>query len=249
MMISEQADGLFQRAIMQSTPLGMPQGIPKDTGQELSAFVKSRLQSNPYMASTDEMLKLQTQVLIESKRLGIARAFWPRFGEYPLPEVSDLEQMVTKKAGTIPILIGWMEDEATAFLPMIDYYVYYMKMPLIGRVFRTIFNWSYSGNIFTWPSQRLSDAYRQAGGFSSTLCFRFRPQGSTLGATHCLDLPYLFGSPVNWKHAPMVQGPDNLDVIQRVGEDVRNLWASFISGDPLKPSHYNVAHTFSSQRL
>ncbi|RKK65973.1 hypothetical protein BFJ69_g15816 [Fusarium oxysporum] len=249
MMISDQADSLFQRAIMQSTPLGMPQVILKDKSQQLSAFMKSQLQINLHSASSEELLKLQTQVSIESKRLGILRPFWPRFGAYPLPEVSDLNQMITKRAGSVPIIISWTEDEATAFLPMIDDYVYYMNIPLVGGIFRAYFNWAYSDMIFILPSKRLHDAYRQAGGFSSTCCFRFRPQGNAVGATHCSDLPYLFGYLDNWKRSPMVQGLNALSIIQQVGEEVKNLWASFISGDALKPSHYEVSHTFSSQQI
>lgn len=245
LMVTEQSNGLFQRAIIQSSPLGMPIDIPN--GRQLSAFAKSELPQDPYAASTDELLRVQTRVVVEAKRLGIPRPFWPRFGEYPLPEVSsNLEHLVSRKARQVPILMSWMLDEATAFLPMIDWYAYYIKMPLVGPLFNALFNRSYSDKIFIGPAKRLHNAYRQAGGSSSTCCFRFRPQGSSLGATHCLDLPYLFGLPVDWKDSPMVHGAGSLDVIQRVGEDVKNVWAAFISGDALKPSHYDVDRTVSS---
>lgn len=56
--------------------------------------------------------------------------------------------------------------------------------------------------------------------------------GSTWGATHCVELPLLLGSPNAWSAAPMLAGVDP-DELEDDGRTMRAIWGQFAkTGDP-----------------
>lgn len=244
MMASDCAGNLFQRAILHSACFGWPT-IPSDKSEHLTRFAALLLAGKYHTASQEEILEAQGQLMKEGRRIGVPFACWPRFGEDPLPDISQVDQKLRLAAPKCPILIGWVWDEGAAFVPMLPSYPSWSRLPLIGSLLKNVMVWWSSGQEFIWPSQRFHQKHLQNGGTSSTFSLQWRPRGSTLGAVHCIDMPFILGSWAAWKDAPMVQGHGAQEVVERVGQQMRGLWAAFISGEktPCK-KHFNIDERF-----
>ncbi|GEC05071.1 hypothetical protein SSP24_27260 [Streptomyces spinoverrucosus] len=62
--------------------------------------------------------------------------------------------------------------------------------------------------------------------------FDYAAPASPFGATHCIELPFLFGTDADWTTAPMLAGADPHD-IDTLGRALRTAWLSFIrTGTP-----------------
>lgn len=230
MMACGYAGKLFQRAILHSPCFGWPT-IPSEKSTHLTRFAASLLLGKAETASTEEVLEAQKQLMMEGRQIGVPFACWPRFGEHPLPDASEVDEKLRLAAPKCPILIGWVLDEGAAFVPMTPSYPSWSQLPLVGSLLKGAMSWWSSGQGFIWPSQRFHQKYLEDGGTSSTFSFQWRPRGSSLGAVHCIDVPFILGSWAAWKDAPMVHGDDAEEVIDRVGQAMKLLWAAFIFGE------------------
>ena len=76
------------------------------------------------------------------------------------------------------------------------------------------------------PSKTLARTLRKAGHQVSTYEITWRPRGSPYGATHCVELPLLFGDYADWEGAPML-GTAPAEQVERFGREARALWAAF----------------------
>ena len=212
MMIADEASGLFQRAILQSTPFEW-QTVSGLGSDQLSKVARHVIQGDPLTMSAEELLSAQLTIMPEARRLGLPRTFaWAHFGKYPLPEISEIPTRVEKAAKNYSILITWAQNESVAFVPMLPSYPLWSDLPLIGSMMKRVAAWWYSQNEFIWPSQRFHRTFSKAGGHSSTVCFSWSPEKSPLGAVHCIELPFVHGSWDSWKGAPMLQGSKLEDV-------------------------------------
>jgi para-nitrobenzyl esterase len=63
---------------------------------------------------------------------------------------------------------------------------------------------------------------RQQGGDVATYRFSAAPPRAPLGACHCIELPYLFGT--DWSDAPMLGG---VDPDPDLSAHLRQTWAEF----------------------
>ncbi|SHX45264.1 carboxylesterase [Mycobacteroides abscessus subsp. bolletii] len=59
-----------------------------------------------------------------------------------------------------------------------------------------------------------------------TYRFTWRPSGSPMGATHCLELPLLFGTRRSWMPCPML-GNASWSLVQTLGYELRHIWGYF----------------------
>ena len=244
MMIADDAAGLFQQAILQSTPFGW-QIVPKTVSDKVSRMARQVIQGDPLRLSTEELLELQMKLIPETRALGLPRTFaWAHFGKYPLPDSSEVSHRIQEAAGKYSILITWAKNESVAFVPMLQHYSAWADLPLIGGVLKDLAAWWYSQSEFIWPSQRFHKEILQAGGKSSSICFSWAPPRSPFGAVHCIELPLILGSWGAWETAPMLEGPDSEKVVKRLGQHVKNIWAAFIYGTDAVSGHFEVNEDF-----
>lgn len=247
LMLADDAQGLFQRAILQSAPFGVPH-VPKEAADKLGRAAAGLVQqSGSGPPTTQELLNIEIQLSLESQKLGLMFAFWPQFGHYPLPQVSEIGSKVQRAAKAYPILVGWTQNEGRAFVPMFFRDAFWKRLPIVGSLITTILSWRVSGTVFIWPAQEFHRAFIQAGGVSSTACFQWYPPDSPHQAAHCIDLPLLFGSWDSWKDSPMVQGAGSQEAVERIGSHVKNLWAAFASRDDpssFQSRNFNIARDF-----
>lgn len=234
LLVGDNTDDLFHRAILQSLPLGRLYDENRDEMTRAMSQHASNALSPARLAVTpvSDLLDLQKQLL------GVARSvspallpFGPIFGEHPLPPEDLLSDRFLSAARRKPLFIGYTANEGTAFTHIDSR----KQAP------------AYLYNLF----QRETDPLLQ---HSSTALGRRLPnyevrwypkESNDLQATHCIDLPFLLGDWSAWKHAPMLQGADAEEAVERVGTAVKNLWVAFARGEDLGGRKYIIDERFN----
>ncbi|WP_327673356.1 MULTISPECIES: carboxylesterase family protein [unclassified Streptomyces] len=236
-MSAPSARGLFHRAILQSPPLSIaarPLTEARATGRIFADHL-ARLGADPRTASAADLLTAQLHTATEvQRRTGnfLAPPFGPVADTDPIPDgTGDLDT----HPDVPDLLYGWNADDMSAFPegPSDSGSVH-------ERTSRT----------YELPLTTLADELRRHGGQVHGYRLDWRPPGSPYGATHCVELPLLLGTPEAWKDSPMLGNLDWPDV-DRLGRRVRAAWASFArTGDPgpLPAPLVTVGRTSARQR-
>lgn len=178
MLSGQAADGLFQRAILQSAPAGMRPQTPAEA-DELAAEFVDILGTDPYEAAVSDLLTTQ---------LELARRH-PNGAIPPFQLVGDghtvaADIITTVGEHGVPILMGTTRDEARAFMTDGDAEV--------------------TESLFAGPMMRLAAQSTPAWLYR----FDWSPAGSPLRACHCIELPFVFGTLPAYHDAPMLAGAD-----------------------------------------
>ncbi|KMP04227.1 para-nitrobenzyl esterase [Coccidioides immitis RMSCC 2394] len=250
LMAAEGTEGLFHRAILQSAPIGRRYDKSAESlTLALSKVAEEKLQSLAAGSpSIEEMLSIQLQLLITAKKLGSrGMPFAPSFGQHPLPQISELDDVIRKRAKDIPVLISCTKDEGTPFAAMNDRAARFFTIPLLGRCIRWLVSWLITKKVFHSPSKHFQKQVLAAGGKCSSFYFRWAPPSSPWGAAHTIDLPFLLGSWSSWEDAPMLGGSKSRDVVERVGSHVKDVWVAFSKGVDLGSNTLIIDESFRSE--
>jgi para-nitrobenzyl esterase len=222
------ARGLFQRAIVQSAPLGLRVGggdlrANRDRMTDAMRTASTqRLQGDPANASTADVLAAQRSAVATAQRFGEASglAFGPTFGRHPLP--SSIEDAFRVTAPDVELLIGFTRDDAAPFVAMNPHISRLHKLGPFGKVVARRVTRHITAKLFGDPTEAVASLWREAGGKAATYRFDWHPAGAPLGACHCIDLPFLFNG--DWSDAPMLAGRS---VPASLAAYVRDTWAGF----------------------
>jgi para-nitrobenzyl esterase len=206
-LLSTSERPLFRRAIVQSGPFGTI--IGKADAQAVGRQFRTALKKSPASATVEEMLAAQKMVLASSDR---ALAFAP-------VEVNPLRPVVPNGI-KLDIMVTWTRDDAAPFVAL-----RHMGKPFGGMI-DDVTTVLATRRFISGPSKTLATTLREAGHQVSTYEITWRPQGSPYGATHCVELPLLFGDYADWEGAPML-GSAPAEQVERFGQEARALWAAF----------------------
>ena len=129
-MIAEGTEGLFQRAIIQSAPLGISRGRAK-----MNAKMGQKAATLKDDASIDEILRRQTLVAESARGFGLKAAmpFGTQYGHYPLPSEDQAYAAWRRVASKIDLLIGYTAEETALFLVMSPRLMRLRKTPWVGE--------------------------------------------------------------------------------------------------------------------
>ncbi|MFI6070327.1 carboxylesterase family protein [Actinoplanes sp. NPDC051343] len=206
MMSGRAAGGLFQRAVLQSAPLGMRPRTPGEAGVLTAEFLDV-LGADPHTAPVSELLAAQGE-MVRRHPGGI-----PPFHLVAQDGMvaGDLVATVGESAaGSVRILMGSTNDEAAA----------YGAGPEV------------TARLFHRPLRRFADLL--AAGPSPAWVYRFgwSAPGNPLGSCHGLELPFVFGNLAACKDAAMLAGADEA-VLTAMVDVVQTGWIGFVrDGDP-----------------
>jgi para-nitrobenzyl esterase len=225
---SPAARGLFHRAIAQSAPLGLRLGERAKATRErmvaaMAAAFAERVGDDPFAASTADVLAAQRAALARTRGFGMAGglAFGPALGREPVS--SSLEQAWREIAAEVDLLIGYTQDDAAPFVAMAPQAARLRKLGAPGRALTRTITRRVTAQLFGNPVEAVARLWRDAGGKAATYRFDWKPAGGgPLGATHCIDLPFLFNG--DWSDAPMLDGQP---VPTELAAQVRATWADF----------------------
>lgn len=222
LMISEGIDGLFQRLIIQSAPLGL-----RHKRQKMSAeFLKKT-----------EVLKDETDVLKMMDEYGkflpsvikyglkAAMPFGIQYGYFPLCKEEDSVEMWKKNAQKYDVLIGLNNDETAFYLKTSEalnkYFGKGLGLKILDKTVEKTTAFIY-GN----PAKQFARNLAEAGGNVYLFRIHSKLKNNPIGAPHCIDLPLIFGNESAWKSSELLK-----DIpwsrIHENGKKMRGLWAEF----------------------
>ncbi|MWA15552.1 carboxylesterase family protein [Streptomyces sp. BA2] len=199
-----EARGLFRRAILQSAPLALA-ARPREDAEILGRLFADFLATDPRTADAPAILAAQRETAVANlSRSGstMEPAFTPV--EAAHPSSVSFEDHVRG----LDILYGWNLDDMSAF-------------PGEGDDVADLTRRAYEE-----PLSLFGARAARAGAQVYTYRLDWRPAGSAFGATHCLELPLLFGSREAWRASPML-GAVSWEDVDALGSKLRTAWTTF----------------------
>ncbi|MFJ2766615.1 carboxylesterase family protein [Streptomyces sp. NPDC087300] len=199
--------GLFRRAVLQSAPLAFT-GRPREDSLAIGRTFAEALGTDPSTAAVPELLAAQRATALAHLRRSenpMEPAFLPVAGADPLggPDTAFEENV-----RGLDVLYGWNADDMTAF-------------PGTGDDPAALTRRAYDE-----PLARFGARLAGAGATAHTYRLDWRPAGSPFGATHCLELPLLFGTREAWRGSPML-GDTSWEETDALGKATREAWLTF----------------------
>ncbi|GAA3558749.1 carboxylesterase family protein [Amycolatopsis ultiminotia] len=226
LMLSADADGLFQRAIMQSAPLGLRDGRETMTAAQRRVVTES-LGSAPRAASVEKMLSAQAAVVAASASFGAVGGlpFAPILGCAPLPDAAEVPARIAAIAPKIEILIGHTKDDAAPFVARQTAAEPIGRFGVAGKIILRTVTAIATRKVFGNGARKLAADWTAHGGRAATYRFDWVPEDAPFGAGHCIELPHLFGTPADWADAPVL-GPSRV-IDTELATRMRSCWAGF----------------------
>ncbi|MBK1786034.1 carboxylesterase family protein [Prauserella cavernicola] len=223
LMLTDEASGLFRRAVIQSAPLGITHGRDAMTRAMLAA-----VGDPPVEASVDEVLALQPVAERAARRFGLAGGmpFGVQYGLPPVPGEADRDAAWRTVAPSIDVLIGSTAEETALFIAAVPALDRLFRVPVLGRLVRRALVGASTRRIYESPARAFARRHREAGGRATRYRLTWRPEGSEFGAAHVTDIPLLFGSRRAWEGAQLL-GEATWADIERHGRRIRRIWGEF----------------------
>jgi para-nitrobenzyl esterase len=148
-------------------------------------------------------------------------------GVDPLPDEADWRGELNDRAPDLEVIVGTAAREIAAFYAQNPTLQRIRRIPVLGpaianAVEHVVYHFAFSG-----PTRRLALRLSRRGAQVWMYRFDYAAPASPFGATHCIELPFLFGADADWTAAPMLAGADPRD-IDALGRQVRSAWLTFI---------------------
>jgi len=221
MIAADSARGLFHRAIVQSAPTGVTERAAQH------AIARGAFTAHFDLTDLDAATAPASEVLAAEKAVASAMAdvpatgrmpFHPVAGDDPLP--GDLVPALHAGAARVELLIGNTKDDAAPFVAMEPRGARLRSWGPLGRMlFSRIVSRATSA---MFGIDAVAEIWRESGGKVATYRFDWAPKDSGLGASHCLELPFLFGG--DWSDAPMLNGQTPP---ARLAAEMQQTWTAF----------------------
>jgi para-nitrobenzyl esterase len=223
LMIAEDAQGLFQRAIIQSAPLGISLGRHKMTEAMLRMAAHIA-----HDAPTEEVIAAQSSVLSAASGFGwpASMPFGTQYGHHPLPNEEHIDAAWSRCAPNYDVLIGYTAEEGSFFIPLIEPVRKASRLPLIGDALRRFVIRTITKKVYAAAAARFAKRHAEGGGRAYTYRLDWGSKTNGFGATHAIDLPLLFGDERAWSEAELVRGIP-WGEIHTSGQAVRAHWSRF----------------------
>ncbi len=229
LMATAEAPALFQRAIIQSAPLGITRGREKMSAA-MGIAAETVTEDTPAM----DVVEIEGHVSQVARKFGLIAAmpFGTQYGHAPLPAESGIEDAWNTTAPGIEVLIGHTSEEARMFLPRNRAVSRLAKVPVLGTAVVKAINWGVTEAVYGRSARKFARRHARAGGTAYSYVLSWAAPGNIYGAAHTVDLPLLFGDEKTWAGAGLVAGA-TWEEIHAQGRALRAVWARFAHGDGL----------------
>ncbi|MFP3992500.1 carboxylesterase family protein [Streptomyces sp. E11-3] len=258
-----EAQGLFRRAILQSPPLGLHIPTPAEYLPRTAAYLRlagvrdvDGLRALPW----PRLIEAAQGLFGQTRRWG----YWPT-PFLPVRDGVTLRRhpartLLHDAAADIDVMIGWTREEATFGFALDEGYAAATRGQVLERIAETfpdradevygtyeevragarpvdVLMGLISDELFRAPCVELAEARAELGRPVWAYQFDFPTPAlqGRLAATHCLELPFVFGDFARWSHAPFLSGIDPA-VRTGLGHAMHQAWIAFVrTGDPNHP--------------
>lgn len=223
------SDPSFQRAILQSAPLGR-----KFRTADAALSIGKALLHAAGAADLQQARSLPVEKLLRAQLapevLAPVRAQEDGHGLYcPIMDgatVAAPTPFDSEAARRVDVLVGWNRDEMRAFTAP--------GAPASE---------DQTEQRFAAPARRWAAQAAQAGRQSWVYRFDGSP-AMPLGACHCTELPFVFGTHEAFASAPMLGALNPVDR-QRLTQEMQCTWLDFVHGKPLQWDQSPHVHVFA----
>lgn len=260
MMSTDHGDGLFQRAILQSSPTGLAPMEPAQAAGIASRYLEL-LEIEPgdvgelRRRSLKELLPPQGGVAKEFARPLDVRAPFQLTGDDELVAADLVGAAASRSDAGIDVMIGVTESETAAFFAL-DERVQGLSAEDVTKISARWFGeaapqafGAYSGAkpgatpadvaiamttdyFFRRNMIKFAEARAERGNPAHVYELEWHPEGSPLGACHCMELPFVFGNLDAMADAPMLAGAERATLEAR-RDEIQSAWIAFVrSGSP-----------------
>jgi para-nitrobenzyl esterase len=229
LMATPEAPSLFQRAIIQSAPLGISRGRAK-MNHAMGIAAEAVSEATPAM----DVVEREDHVTQVARKFGMLAAmpFGTQYGHKPLPEEPDIEAAWNGAAPGIEVLIGHTSEEARLFLPRSPYLSRLARVPVAGTAAVRAIDWVVTETVYGRAARKFARRHARAGGKAHSYVLHWHAPGNIFGAAHTIDLPLLFGNRNTWDGVGLIAGA-RWEEVDAVGRQLRTLWAAFARGRQL----------------
>ncbi|WP_312902987.1 carboxylesterase family protein [Chryseobacterium taichungense] len=219
LMISEGVEGLFQRAIIHSAPLGFRL---RRQNMSLEFFRKTGIlkdESDPL-----KMVEGYVKFLPSFRKYGLKTSM-PFCTQYGYPPLCREEESLEKWKGNAQqydVLIGSNQDETAFYVKTAQEGIYtYLPHKILNTIVRKT-----TESIYEKPAKIFAENYAAGGGNIYQFNIQSTLKNNYIGASHCVDLPLIFENKEAWKSAELLKDVP-WEYIQENGRKLRALWAEF----------------------
>ncbi|WP_161981002.1 carboxylesterase family protein [Streptococcus sp. S784/96/1] len=221
-LLADGTEGLVQRAIIQSAPIGAAQVDRSAMSQEML----DKLLELPLEAPLSELLAKQVEIEETTKVRGLARfmKFGPHYGVYPLPSLAEIPARLDARAKELTLFIGSNTREVASFLPT-QPKILGLSDKRLGRKAIKLVVKKLSREIFNQPALDFAQAYAQAGGQVYHYSFSWQEEAHLVAAGHDLELPLLFNFS-DFPDSPFLLGKSWAETLID-GQPLRQVWGQF----------------------
>ncbi|ORY81944.1 carboxylesterase type B [Protomyces lactucae-debilis] len=233
LIVSQGAEGLFHRAIIQSAPLGLY--------AQRSAMYKAMQENAKNLAdnaSTADLFAAQQRALEIGKKHGNLgyMPFGVTYGEEPLPAEADLAAAYTARAKAVDILIGHTTREPAMFALAMPVFRIAMSIPILGRAAAAVLTRQLTASIYGTAASALYARHKEAGGQATFYRFTMSTPDVFTSATHVLDVPLIFSNRNAWEGSRLLKGVA-WEEVENKGRQMKKLWADFARVGSLPAQH------------
>lgn len=236
--------GLFHKAILQSAPLGARFMAQQEMLEAVEGLAIELMPQSHDDASIQDLLSIQNELTKKAASyFQSGMVFSPSMGHDPLPDEQTFKLQFENTLQRVPIFIGYTKDEGTMFTHLFDNMIQPPSLSADNLSPAEVFG----KLIFQDPTDQLYQQIKQAKPIEEPWFYKFNiaPQDSPWGATHAMEIPFLLGGWDAWKDAPMVKGDNMGELVERVGDQVRELWVAFAKGAGVKTKEFVIDEGFS----
>ena len=223
-LLDPRTRGLFGRLVLQSPSIGRACHGDAEARAIAGDFF-SRLGAAPREASAGEVLRCARET---------ARALSPRVGsmvwkptEERLQDAGSIVSAAAEEGAArgIALLCGTARDEMRAFAHLSGASGGELREIQLSR--------------FDRPALELCRALSEAGCEVFRYRFDWAPEDSPLGACHCIELPFLFGTEGAWAGAPMLRGAGAAE-LARLSAELLSHWGRFARGESMEKGGWSA---------
>ena len=235
LMVAEGTEYLFQRAIIQSAPIGLMKGRHQMTTRMIDS-----LKSIAFDADLSEFKSMQSFLSKHNHGTGLAKLmpFGPHYGVYPLPKETELLQVIEKRAKHMDLLIGHTSREVNVFLYINEFQRKISEMPFIKWMVAAIIK-LLTQMIYARPSYAFYRHFLKHHGHAYYYQFKWLTQEYFFAAGHCSELGLLFDSK-SYMNSPLYAQLSK-ETITLAGQTMKRVWGEFARTGTIQfPQNNNV---------
>ncbi|WP_292009480.1 carboxylesterase family protein [Chryseobacterium sp.] len=222
LMITQGVEGLFNRVIIHSAPLGL-----RHNRQKMSEEFFRKTEKLKDEIDVMKMMEDYKHFVPSMIKYGLKAAmpFGLQYGFPPLCNENEAVDKWIENAKKYDVLIGMNDDETAFYLRTSEAMNKYLGkgwgQKILNRTIRLT-----TENIYGKPARIFAETYAKAGGNIYLFRLHSTIKNNYIGAAHCVDLPLIFGNESAWKKAGLLKDIP-WEYVHDNGKKLRARWADF----------------------